>query len=256
VQGLWVLGNIVVLTLIGCQERDSPNTDAPSGQAAATASVASAPVPSQPDPGPVRVESMAVPGDQPAFVLRGKTADTPTVGVFLHGWCTHGMGLLQAFQFAAAETGKFIALQGDRHCGTGPMRAWSGTPVATDRRIDAALRAYLGTEPPAEILLGGSSQGADRVVELVRKFPGKYTRLVLMSGPHEISPSGLEQLRGAVLFVGEKEGDWAMKRTAERWQQAGISVRFHAIKDGGHSDLHGRGNPLMRDAFRFLRLLD
>ena len=109
-----------------------------------------------------------------------------------------------------------------------------------------------GPSPPTEILLFGSSQGADRAVALARKFPRKYTRLVLLSGPTEVAPKGLEQLQGAALFVGEMESDWAMKRTAKRWQEAGIRAHFHVIKNAGHADFYGRGNPLMRDAFDFL----
>src|SRR6478609_728914 len=131
----------------------------------------------------VSVETLPVPGDQPIFVLRGADPRKKAVGVVLHGWCGHGMGVLQAFAYAAADSGRFLALQGDHHCGNGPLRGWSNDTEALDRRIDAALEEYLGSEPPSEIVLMGASQGVDRAIALARRFPSKYRRLILLSGP-------------------------------------------------------------------------
>jgi len=165
------------------------------------------------------------------------------------------MGFLQAFEFAAAEAGRFIALQGDVHCGSGPFRAWSGDPVAIDKRIDAALHAYLGMEHSGEVVLGGSSQGVERAVALARRFPNKYRRLILMSGPGEVSPGGLDELKGAYFFAGQNENVWPSRLSTERFRRAGLRAEFQAIPNAGHADFGGQGNPLMRKAFQFLDVL-
>jgi predicted esterase len=187
--------------------------------------------------------------DVPVFVLRG-AADRPMVGVFLHGYCTHGMGYLQAFQFAAAEVGPFIALQGDVRC-PGPFRAWSGDIRAIDRRIDAALQAYIGRTAP-EIVLVGSSQGADRAVGLARAFPGKYRHLILQSGAAPVPPSLVPEVSAAYLLVGQNEGQQAMRTTADLWRRAGRRVALTVVERTGHADFGGRGDPLMREAFQFV----
>lgn len=185
------------------------------------------------------------------FALRGGRQGG-AVGVMLHGWCSHGMGFLQAFQCAAADVGQFLALQGDHHCGSGPMRGWGNDVVVLDRRIDAALRTYLGEEPPAELVLVGSSQGVERAVDLARRFPRKYRWLILASGPHAIPATGLGQLAGAYFFVGQHEGRGPMQASREAWVRAGLRAELKVIPGGGHADFHGQGDPLMKAAFSFL----
>lgn len=132
------------------------------------------------------------------------------------------------------------------------MRGWSPDPKAIDRRIDAALSAYLGHAPPAHILLAGVSQGADRAVRLARAFPHKYTKLVLLSTPWAMTASRLRGLTAAYFLVGEREDVWPTKITAGRWARAGIPVAIHVIAGGRHADLAGRGDPLMRRAFHYV----
>jgi pimeloyl-ACP methyl ester carboxylesterase len=163
------------------------------------------------------------------------------------------MGFLQAFQWAAADVGPFIALQGDHHCGSGPMRGWSNDVAGLDRRIDAALRSYLGA-PASEIVLFGSSQGAERAVELSRRFPAKYRWLILASGPREISATGLTKLAGAYCLRGQHEGSAAMSRSCAAFKRAGVKSAFQVIEGAGHADFHGQGDPLMRRVFGFLSL--
>ncbi len=206
-----------------------------------------------PSPPPVLVDTLDVPGDQPVFALRGGR-ESGVVGVVFHGWCAHGMGFLQAFQTAAAAAGRFIALQGDHHCGSGPMRGWSNDVTGLDRRIDAALRAYLGHEPPSQILLIGSSQGVERAVDLSRRFPEKYRWLILTSGPHAIPAAGLGRLGGAYFFVGQYEGRRPMQLSRDALGRAGIPVELQVIAGAGHADFHGQGDPLLRQALGFFRL--
>jgi len=234
--------------LLSCSRGDSRAGSVPSLSPSSALPAASAPTPRR----RVFVEASEVPGDQPVFALRGFDPAGKAVGVFLHGHCSHGMGYLQAFQYAAAEAGRFIALQGDVHCGSGPMRAWSGDTDALDRRIDRALEAYLGAKWTGEVVVGGSSQGVERAVALARRFPKKYRRLILSSGFREISPTGLDEHVHAYFLIGEHDNVWPTKRTVQRWEQAGLHVGMQVIPGAGHGDFHGQGDRRMREALRFV----
>lgn len=234
--------------VLSCSRVEATAGSAPSLAASPPSSTTSAPAPRR----RVFVEALAVSGDQPVFVLRGSDPKGNAVGVFLHGHCSHGMGYLQAFQYAAAEAGRFIALQGDVHCGSGPMRAWSGDTDTLDERIDRALEAYLGAKWTGEVVLGGSSQGVERAVALARRYPRKYRRLILSSGFRELSPTDLHEPLRTYFLVGEHENVWPTKRTVQLWQQAGLNVRMQIIPGAGHGDFHGQGDRRMREAFGFV----
>jgi predicted esterase len=250
--GLLLLA-LLIAGVASTRERVTART-AKNVPAAAVRPVGAAPVVAPPQQ--IFVDTLPVPGDQPVFVLRGAEPRGRVVGVALHGWCGHGMGVLQAFAFAAAKVGPFIALQGNAQCGQGALRGWSIDPVANDRRIDAALRAYLGEAPPPEVVLVGLSQGAEVAVALARRFPDKYKRLVLGSGPRVEPPIGLRGLSGAYFLVGQHEHQAPTRETAQRWKNAGLSVELQIISGAGHADFQGRGNPLLEEAFRFLDLTD
>jgi pimeloyl-ACP methyl ester carboxylesterase len=245
------LAALLALGSLSCQPEPRRASAASSARAAPTTlpSIAAA----SSAPAPVFVDTLDVPGDQPVFALRGAHAQR-AVGVVLHGWCSHGMGFLQAFQWAAVEVGPFIALQGEHRCGSGPMRGWAIDPAQTDRRIDAALTAYLGAAPPSEVVLVGSSQGAELAVALARRYPAKYRRLVLMSGPRPVAVAGLSGLQGAYFLVGEHESRAAAQRSRSALRAAGLAAELHVIAGGGHADFHGQGDALLREAFAFLRI--
>lgn len=214
-----------------------------------------APLPAISPPDPPRyvsVETLPVPGDQPIFVLRGADPRKKAVGVVLHGWCGHGLGVLQAFAYAAADAGQFLALQGDHQCGNGPLRGWTNETVGLDRRIDAAFRQYLGGEPPSEVVLMGVSQGVERAIALSRRFPAKYKRLILLSGPSAQPAAGLSSVAGAFFLVGQNENQRPTREMAARWKNAGIPVELRIVAHAGHADFGADADPLMREAFRFL----
>jgi pimeloyl-ACP methyl ester carboxylesterase len=132
------------------------------------------------------------------------------------------------------------------------MRGWGGDTRALDQRIQAALRAYLGSEPPAELIVIGSSQGAERAVALARQFPKRYRHLILASGANNLKSAGLQQLGGAYFFVGQYESLWPMQQSRDALLRAGIPARVQVVRGGGHADFKGQGDPLLREAFAFL----
>ncbi len=250
---LWLL----CIGLLACEA-------SPSGQGAAKARTDAAsatasetkPPPVKPKPKPreqVVVESLAIDGDMPVFALKGGRRDG-IVGVVLHGHCGHGLGFLQAFQFGAAAAGQFISVQGDRRCGTGALRAWSADTALTHQRIETALQRYIG-KMPDEVLLVGSSQGAQVAFALARQFPDTYTRLVLLGTFKENKARGLSHLKSVHFFVGEHENPWPSRLSANNLERAGVNAGVTIIEGAGHSDWHGRGNSLIRELFRDWQLL-
>ena len=76
---------------------------------------------------PVEARTVPVPGALPAFAVTGPHRACPQL-VFLSGMCSHGLGYIQAFQFAAHEHGGIMALQGDIDCGNGVFRKYVADP--------------------------------------------------------------------------------------------------------------------------------
>jgi hypothetical protein len=102
----------------------------------------------------VRVEEVPMASDLPAYVLRGAKKHDERF-VFLPGMCSHPLGYVRSFQWAAAERGDLVTLQGDVPCG-GPYRKWSYDYAAIVKRIDAALAA--AGAPATDVTLVGYSQ--------------------------------------------------------------------------------------------------
>jgi hypothetical protein len=113
----------LALALVCCRSRATAERDAGARQQATVdAMVAAVEI----DSGRPVLEELAVPGDLPAFVVRGRG---PTTMVFLHGWCGNAMFYAHSFRRAAARRGTLVALQGNVPCDTSPDRDWSITPA-------------------------------------------------------------------------------------------------------------------------------
>lgn len=243
---------LVALTLaLGCETKTSPPstptpTPTPRPPEAKPREVA------PPPPRPVEVDTVEVPGDVPAFVLRGAKG-TRAVMIFLHGRCTHALGYVQAFQFAAAERGTVIAPQGDRACGATPFRRWSPDIENVEERISVALRAA-GYEDPALVqdrIAIGYSEGASRAEALAQRFPDRYSRVILIGAPVAPSAGRLAKVRGAVMMAGEHDAQEPMKAGARALVAASIPATFIRIPGASHGQM-GDGERLMREAFDWL----
>jgi predicted esterase len=182
--------------------------------------------------GPIRIEPL-VPGDKPpTFVMRGGPRGPARIA-FLHGMCGHGLGYAQSFQYSAAKKGTLVAPQGDRPC-SGPWSSWSNDVDALDARIQHAFRALGHSDPIDDIVIIGYSQGALRAEALARKWPHRYTRLILMASPRATSPQGLESVRGTVMMAGERDRQDLMKASARAMQAADIPSTFMIIPEATH----------------------
>jgi predicted esterase len=203
-----------------------------------------------PADGPVRMEALSSAEKPPTFVMRGGPAGSARL-VFLHGMCAHALGYAQAFQFSAAKKGKLVAPQGDKPC-QGPWASWSGDLETLDARIAAAFRGLGETDPIEDIVVIGYSQGALRAEELARRWPARYTRLVLIASPVLSSPRGLDRVRSTVMMAGERDRQDLMKKGAEVLAKAGIPSTFMIIPQATHGAMGPTPEKTMGDALEWL----
>ncbi len=233
-----------------CRETSSPATDRPDPSTAASAHVQALEPLAKSGAGPVRIEALDPAQDPPLFVMRGGPRGTAPI-VFLHGMCGHGLGYAQSFQFSAAKKGLLMAPQGDVKCGRGPWAKWSGDVNALHARIESGFRA-LGLEPLEDVLVIGYSQGATRAEQLARKWPERYTRLILMGAPQATRARGLERLRGAVMMAGERDRKDLMKAGARALTAAGIPAVFQIIPEATHGAMGPVPEKTMGEALDWL----
>jgi pimeloyl-ACP methyl ester carboxylesterase len=166
--------------------------------------------------------------------------------------CGHGLGYAQSFQFSAAAKGRLIAPQGDVVCGKGPWAMWSADLPALDRRITAAFRALGEAEPIDDIVAIGYSQGATRAEALARRWPERYTRLILMGAPRATSARGLSELKSAVMMAGERDRRDQMKAGARALAAAGVPATFMLIPEATHGAMGPEPERTMGSALDWL----
>lgn len=200
--------------------------------------------------GPIRIEPLR--GiEPPVFGTRGGPRGAAKL-VFLHGMCGHGMGYAQSFQFSAARHGTLISPQGDVVCGSGPWAKWSRDLEALDRRVADSFAVLGVSEPLSDIVVLGYSMGATRALELARKWPERYSRLILMGAPGAPSPAGLGRIRGAVMMAGERDRQDHMRRAAAAFQRAGIPSTFILIPEARHGAMGPTPERTMGEALDWL----
>lgn len=186
----------------------------------------------------------------PTFVMRGGPRGPARI-VFLHGMCGHGLGYAQAFQFSAAKKGTLIAPQGDVSCG-GVWSKWSLDVTSLDARIMETFRAIGAPEPAGDVVIVGMSQGATRAIELARKFPERYTRLIAMAGPTALKRGELPRLRGAVFMAGERDRRDLMLASQRALTASGVPATFMLIPGVAHGAMGPTPEATMNAALEWL----
>jgi pimeloyl-ACP methyl ester carboxylesterase len=168
------------------------------------------------------------------------------------GICAHPVGYVQSFQGAAAARGDLVALQGDISCGgNGALRKWSSDIEAMDRRIEAAFRAG-GLGEPRGVTVIGYSQGAERAERLVARWPARYARAILMSGPVVPSPKRLAGADAVALTVGSREFQGYVRGAVGPLVRSGIPARLFVFDGAQHGELGAAPTPVMNQVFDFL----
>lgn len=184
------------------------------------------------------------------FVMRGEPRG-PGKLVFIHGICGHGLGYAQSFARSAAKHGTLIAPQGDRSCDGTPLSKWSLDTAALDARIVAAFHALGFPDPIEDITAIGYSQGANRAEALARKWPTRYTRLVLMAGPTKVSPYGLK-VSSAVMMAGSLDRQDLMQASSRAFLAAGRRARYLQLPNARHGAMGDHPETTMGTALDWL----
>ncbi len=166
--------------------------------APAVSSVAPTPAP----PKQVKVEQLEVPGDLPAFIVRGKRGGERIV--FVHGLCGNPYAYALSFRHAAARLGTMIAIQGNKSCGPG-FRDWSSSPAKVDERIEAAFRASGDASALQDVIVIGYSSGGTFAELLVMRNPQRYSRAILIANPRAPALYRLRSARAVVMMAGERD---------------------------------------------------
>lgn len=187
---------------------------------------------------PVEAHVVEVPDELSTFAVPGRGGTCPRI-VFLGGMCVHGLGYIQAFQFAAHEHGGVMALQGDIDCGNGVFRKYMADPARQDARIRKARSAVCGDAAgdADEITIVGYSQGAWLAEAMAQRFPERYARVVLIGAPKVPSVARLRQARGAVMISGTLDAPYRMKQGAEALRAAGVPATYLEMPGARHGQL-------------------
>ncbi|EYF04984.1 alpha/beta hydrolase [Chondromyces apiculatus] len=198
---------------------------------------------------PVGAKEVEVPGDLPAFVVKGADGSCPRM-VFLSGMCSHGLGYVQSFQGAAREHGGVLGLQGDVPCSAdGVFRKYSFDLDKQDARIRKALETCGGKAE--DLVLAGYSQGAYVAERLAERWPERYARLVLIGAPTTPSAARLRKVRGAVMVSGEHDAKYRMKDGARGLGAAKVPATYLEMPGASHGQMT-EAEKTMREALTWL----
>lgn len=248
-----MLAGLAVVGMAACKKPDVNQT--PREATVVRSGDLSPPEPRPRAPRSGAIETLDVPGDKPVLVVVGENTQRPIV--HLHGMCTEPKSDLEAWSSSVADHGTVVAIVGDASCPGQPgMATWSMDVAALDARIGAALQAVhfqRGVElDPANIVLIGESMGASRAQSLAAKFPGKYTRLVLASGPEMPNAAKLGDVKKIALLAGDEEPQDKMRNGADLLVQAGLSARFWTLDGAAHGEYGTAGARRMGEALAFV----
>jgi predicted esterase len=199
----------------------------------------------------IRIEALDAAATPPTYVSRGEPLGPRRI-VFLHGMCGHALGYAQSFQWSAAKHGMLVAPQGDVPCSPGsPWAKWSMDSAALDARILSAFRALGSAEPIADIAVIGYSQGASRAEALARRWPERYTRLILIAGPAKVSPDGLA-VHSALMMAGTLDRQDLMQASARAFKAAGRRAHYMPLPNAQHGAMGSTPEQSMSAALAWL----
>jgi pimeloyl-ACP methyl ester carboxylesterase len=212
---------------------------------------AGAPAP-PPEEEPAAVERLAVDGDSPASIVRARDGHAPRM-VFMPGVCSNAYAYLLSFPEAARAHGGIVAIDGDQPCGAAGsgFRSFSWDPVKQDARLQAALAAAGGDEPPEGLTLVGYSAGAGIGELMVQRWPKRYARVVLIGAPGDPSPVRLAQAQGVVTMSCSRDVPGRMRDAARKIHGAGVPATYLEMPGCTHGNI-ADGERVFETAFEWL----
>lgn len=232
---------------------------APTTALSAPGAAAPAGAPADPGPPPERFDpslpvEVPVEGDLVALVAHGATGNRRAI-VYLHGVCGD-VTKYRAWAGAAVHFGTVIAVRGDDRCKEPGRYRWGSGVERTDRRLMAAVRAVGAArgEPLDEgaVTLVGYSQGSARAEALVRAYPSRYRRAVLIAGPREHAPASFREALGVAIVAGEKDLKKHLVESAESAVEAGVRARYFVLPGARHGEYGPEGERVMAEALAWV----
>ncbi len=199
------------------------------------------------------VQRLPVPGDREASVVATVPGEAPRI-VFLPGLCSNAYAYLLSFPEAARRHGGIVALDGDLPCGPekSGFRSFSGDPEKQHRRITAALVAAGATTLPREgLTLVGYSLGATIAERLVRTYPDRYGRLVIIGAPHDALVANYREARGVVTMSCSLDVTSRMKQGAARIARTGVPATYLEMPGCTHGNI-AQGERVFEETFAWL----
>lgn len=191
-----------------------------------------------------------VAGDLVALVAHGATGNRRAI-VYLHGVCGD-VTKYRAWVEAAVRFGTVVAVRGDDRCKEPGRYRWGFGVDRTDRRIVAALRAVgevRGAPLDGEsVTLVGYSQGSARAEALVRAFPSRYRRAVLVAGPNEHAPSSFREALGVAVVADENDLKTHLQDSAAKAAKVGVRARYFELPGARHGEYGPAAVKVMGDA--------
>jgi pimeloyl-ACP methyl ester carboxylesterase len=143
-------------------------------------------------------------------------------------------------------------VRGDDRCKEAGRYKWGPGVERTDKRIVAALRAVgdaRGAPLDVEsVTLVGYSQGSARAEALVRAFPSRYRRAILVAGPHEHSPGSFREALGIAVVAGENDLKAHLQDSAAKAAKAGVRARYFELPGARHGEYGPDAVKVMGDA--------
>jgi pimeloyl-ACP methyl ester carboxylesterase len=202
---------------------------------------------------PAEVARVDVAGDSPASFVRAADGAPPRI-LFLPGVCSNAYAYLLSFPEAARAHGGVVAIDGDRPCGAAGsgFRSFSWDPVRQDARLQAALGAIGGGEPPrGGYILVGYSAGAGIGELMVQRWPERYARVVLIGAPSDPSPARLAKAHRVVTMSCSRDVPGRMRDGARRVAAAGVPAEYLEMPGCTHGNI-ADGERVFGEAFDWL----
>ena len=187
---------------------------------------------------PTLPTKVPVAGDLVAEVAHGAVGNRSVI-VYLHGVCGD-VHKFRAWTEAAVHFGTVVAVRGDDKCKDAGRYKWGFGTDRTDRRILAALRAVSAVRSvPLDleaITLVGYSQGSARAEALVRAFPSRYRRAVLVAGPKEHASGSFHDALGVAIVAGGKDLKTHLRDSAAKAAKVGVRARYFELPGARHGE--------------------
>lgn len=204
-------------------------------------------------PPPATLETLRVPGDSPAAVVRAVDGKPPLT-VFLPGVCSNAAAYLVAFPEAARTQGGVVAIDGDAPCPGAPgFHTFSWDPERQHARIEAALAAAgLSAIPKGGITIVGYSQGATIAEKLVYAHPERYGRAFVIAAPTDPSIPSFQKARAVVTGACSLDVTQRMKTARDRLKARSVPSAYVEMPGCTHGNVADAEN-VFGAAFAFLR---